>query len=118
MYYIIRQDKTRCNFGQSVQQTEKAGTILASRNLKTKQLIRGLDMTNSGAIPNLKTVSQFCEAYPAFTIGSVRNFLFYGKQNGLEDMGAVKRLGAKILIDCDRFFEWLDTNPSITGRGV
>ena len=68
--------------------------------------------------PNLKTVSQFCEAFPAFSKGSVRNFLFYEKKNGLATAGAIKRLGAKILIDCDKFFEWLDKNPSITGKGV
>ena len=66
--------------------------------------------------PNLKTVSQFCEANPAFTKGSIRNILFYDELNGLRESGAVKRLGAKILIDCDKFFAWLDTNPSITGR--
>ena len=67
--------------------------------------------------PNLKSVAQFCEAYPAFTIGSMRNMLFYEDLNGLKTCGATKRLGRKILIDCDKFFEWLDTNPSITGKG-
>ncbi len=69
--------------------------------------------------PNLKTVAQFCEAFPAFTTGGLRYMLFYEDLNGLKECGATKRLGRKILIDCDKFFEWLDTNPSITGtKGV
>lgn len=67
-------------------------------------------------IKNLMTVSQFCKANPAFSMGSIRNILFYENINGLKACGATKRLGRKILIDCDKFFEWLDTNPSITGK--
>lgn len=67
-------------------------------------------------IPNLMSVSQFCEAHPVFTIGSIRNILFYEDMNGLKACGATKRLGKKILIDCDKFFTWLDKNPSITGK--
>ncbi len=66
--------------------------------------------------PNLMTVSQFCKANPAFSMGSIRNILFYENANGLKACGATKRLGRKILIDCDKFFAWLDTNPSITGK--
>ena len=66
--------------------------------------------------PNLMTVSQFCKEYPAFSMGSIRNILFYENANGLKASGATKRLGRKILIDCDKFFAWLDTNPSITGK--
>lgn len=65
--------------------------------------------------PDLKTVKQFCQDYPAFTMGSLRNILFYEDFNGLKACGATKRIGRKILIDCNKFFEWLDTNPSITG---
>jgi len=72
-------------------------------------------MSNSNN-PNLKSVSQFSKEFPAFSTGSLRNILFYEEQNGLATAGAVKRLGKKILIDCDKFFQWLDTNPSITGR--
>jgi len=68
--------------------------------------------------PNLKTVSQFCEAFPAFSVGSIRSILFYSMQNGLKASGAEIRLGSKILIDCDKFFQWLETNPSITGKGA
>jgi len=67
--------------------------------------------------PDLKTVSQFCEANPAFSSGSMRNMLFYRDMNGLIECGAVVCLGKRILIDCDKFFAWLRGNPSITGRG-
>lgn len=68
--------------------------------------------------PNLMSVSQFVDAHPAFTTGSIRNIIFYEDMNGLKACGATKRLGKKILIDTDKFFAWLDTNPSITGKGV
>ena len=84
-----------------------------SENTSQPNKYKELSMTDK---KNLKTVNQFCEEYPAFTIGSLRNILFYEELNGLKDCGVVKHLGRKILIDCDKFFAWLDTNPSITGR--
>ena len=64
---------------------------------------------------NVMTTKQFVEANPAFTMGSLRNILWYSDANGLKEIGAIKRLGRKILIDTELFFCWLDSNPSITG---
>jgi predicted DCC family thiol-disulfide oxidoreductase YuxK len=57
---------------------------------------------------NLLTVYQFCAAYPAFKIGGMRAWIFKEHQNGLAKSGAVLRIGRKILIDPEKFFEWVE----------
>lgn len=66
-------------------------------------------------IPNYKTIRQFSETYPAFTQGSLRDLVFHADYNGLTTIGAIRRVGAKILIDVDKFFEWVNTNPKTKG---
>lgn len=64
-------------------------------------------------IPNLVTVKQFCERYPAFNYGGIRFQIFNEKSNGLYEAGAIVRVGKKVLIDVQRFFEWVETqNPN------
>lgn len=58
---------------------------------------------------------QFVTNNPAFTLGGMRNYIFYEGVNGLKSSGAIKRIGRKILIDPDRFFEWVSTNPAAVG---
>ncbi len=60
-------------------------------------------------LPNLKTVKQFIAENPAFTLGGVRNYIFFEEQNGLRASGAIKRIGRKILIDVDAFYKWVET---------
>jgi len=65
----------------------------------------------------LHTVSQFPNAHPAFTPAALRNLIFKAEQrhsskgaipgNGLIEAGAIVRIGRKVLIDEDRFFEWV-----------
>ena len=57
---------------------------------------------------NLFTVSQFVERNPAFTPGGMRWIIFNEKKNGLAKSRAIVRMGRKVLIDEDRFFEWLE----------
>ncbi len=64
----------------------------------------------------LLTVRQFSDKHPAFPQGSLRNFIFLAesrstskekiKGNGLDI--ALVRIGRKLLIDEDRFFQWID----------
>ena len=61
---------------------------------------------NAGSQRRLRTVNQFCEANPAFTPGGIRWLLFNRDINGLEQ--AVVKIGRRVLIDEDKFFEWLD----------
>lgn len=65
--------------------------------------------------PNYKTVRQFSEAYPAFSQGSLRDLIFFADINGLSDFNVIRRVGAKILINEDNFFKWVDTNPRTKG---
>lgn len=64
------------------------------------------------------TVSQFAERHPAFSQAALRNLIFKAEEregangtipgNGLVEVGAVVRVGRKVLIDEGRFFEWVD----------
>ena len=59
------------------------------------------------AIPSLSTVKQFPKKHPAFTEGGMRHIIFHANDNGLEESGALVRLGRKVLIDEELFFSWL-----------
>ena len=65
--------------------------------------------------PNYLTVPQFASKHVAFPQGSLRDLVFHAEYNGLNAMGVIHRVGAKILIDEQRFFDWVATNPSSTG---
>lgn len=59
-------------------------------------------------MPNLATVNQFTEKNPAFTQGGMRSLIFNEDKNGLSKSGAIVRIGRKVLIDCDKFFAWIE----------
>lgn len=61
------------------------------------------------------TLKQFVENNPAFTIGGMRNYIFYEEFNGLKASGAIQRIGRKILINIEKFFKWVSTNPEAMG---
>lgn len=62
-------------------------------------------------------VSQFSKKHPAFTQPALRNLIFRANPrdssrgeipgNGLIECGAIVRIGRKVLIDEDRFFDWV-----------
>jgi len=56
----------------------------------------------------LGSVKQLVEAYPGFTTGGVRSWLFYDT-DGFRTHCAIK-IGAKILIDFAAVDEWLDSH--------
>ncbi len=60
-------------------------------------------------IPSLLTFRQFCEKHRAFPVGGLRHRINLDGQSMIE-AGAVLRLGAKILIDEVKFFQWLRDN--------
>lgn len=62
---------------------------------------------------NLSTVHQFSQKHPAFTEGGLRWMIFNSKVNGLDQAGAILRIGRKVLIDDDRFFACLDKQSGI-----
>ena len=55
---------------------------------------------------NLLTVKQFAEKHPAFSESSLRYHIFNEKTNGLTP--ALIRVGRKVLIKEDAFFDWID----------
>lgn len=57
--------------------------------------------------PKLQTVKQFVEDNPAFSVGGVRFQIFNEQSNGLKESGAIIRLGRKILIDVEKYFQWV-----------
>lgn len=65
-------------------------------------------MTDSKKYPNLMTVRQISEEYPAFSAGALRSYVFNSDFNGLKDIGAIKRIGKRVLIDIHLFFEWIE----------
>ncbi len=65
-------------------------------------------MTENNNLPNLMTVNQFIETFPAFTMGGMRSYIFKEQFNGLRELKAIKRIGKKIFIDVEAFFRWVD----------
>ena len=59
------------------------------------------------SIPTLFTVKQLCEKHPALAVGGVRFQIFNEHINGLAESGAIIRLGRKVLIDEDKYFDWV-----------
>lgn len=62
--------------------------------------------------PTILTVKQFVEKHPAFPLGGMRYRIFNSAQNGLDESGAIIRDGRRVLIDEERFFEWLRSGNS------
>ena len=52
------------------------------------------------------TVKQMAEKYPAFSEASLRYHIFHEETNGLNE--ALIRVGRKILIKEDAFFDWIE----------
>ena len=56
---------------------------------------------------NLFTIKQFVKCHPAFTAGGLRFQIFNEAANGLKASEYIIRIGRKILIDADKYFEWV-----------
>lgn len=54
----------------------------------------------------LQTVKQIAESNPAFSEAGLRWIIFHAHANGMET--ALVRVGRRVLIDTDRFGEWLE----------
>lgn len=54
------------------------------------------------------TVNQMAEKCPAFSSNSLRYHIFNETKNGLDK--AIKRIGRKVLINEDLFFEWIESH--------
>jgi len=59
------------------------------------------------ALPTLSTVKQFNQRHPAFPVGGLRHRIFHAETNGMLKAGVIVRNGRRVLIDEERFFDWL-----------
>ena len=67
--------------------------------------------------PNLRTIKQFARQHPAFSESGLRNLVFMAEKrhtnkgttlgNGLG--AALVRIGRRVLIDEQKFFEWVES---------
>ncbi len=64
------------------------------------------------ATPILLTVKQFSEKHPAFPVGGLRFRIFHAKTNGLQNSGVIVRNGRRVLLNEERFFDWLESENS------
>ena len=68
-------------------------------------------------LDNLRTVRQLAQRSPeAFSEGAIRWYVFNAKANGRDELGAVVRLGRKVLIDEQKFVQWITTAGSKASR--
>ena len=78
--------------------------------------------------PSLLTVKAFCERHSAFSEGSLRALIFKSQDshaangqiiagNGLQQAGAIVRVGRRVLIDELAFFRWIDSQSRSTSVG-
>ena len=59
------------------------------------------------------TVKQFSDKHPAFSVGSLRALIFNASTNGLNEAGAIVRVGRKILLNEARFFFWVEAQRGL-----
>ena len=60
--------------------------------------------------PDYKSVKRMAEKFPdACCENGLRWQIFKEETNGLKRSGAVVRVGRKVLINVDRYFQWIDS---------
>ena len=71
---------------------------------------------NTQQISCLLTLPQFVEKHKAFRLGGMRALIFNEETNGLSVSGAIVRIGRKILIHEQHFFNWIDSQNQTKKR--
>ena len=61
---------------------------------------------------NLRTIAQVAEQCPAFSEAALRKMILRAQFNGLEP--AIVRLGRRVLIDSERFNQWLNQHRELS----
>ncbi len=79
----------------------KGSRVVSGRRKSTRS------STPATVIRRLRTVSQMHQEHDEFSEGSLRWMIFKARENGLEQLGAIVRIGRRVYIDPDRFFEWV-----------
>lgn len=57
------------------------------------------------------SVKQFCAKHKSIPEGGLRYYIRNKHENGLEEAGVLHYIGRKLLINEEKFFEWLKDNP-------
>lgn len=65
--------------------------------------------------PRLLTVRQFAESHEWPSQAALRNLIFHRKTNGFHSV--VLRVGRRILLDEQKFFEWVRSSQSTPVKG-
>ncbi|MBP3397502.1 MAG: hypothetical protein R8M71_00710 [Alphaproteobacteria bacterium] len=65
------------------------------------------------ACVSLKTVKQFVAENPAFTYGGMRKLINLETINGMKSSGSVVRIGRKVFIDTNKFYNWIQTQNGL-----
>jgi len=66
-------------------------------------MVRKVSSVAKKTIPNILTVKQFCAQHPWPTESAMRSYIYRADELGLSD--AFIRVGRRVLIDVDIFFE-------------
>jgi len=65
----------------------------------------------SDPTPDLRTIRDFA-ATSGFSFNQMRYLIYNSELNGLEDSGALVRIGKRIWINVARFYEWALSSPT------
>ena len=68
--------------------------------------------------PTLLTVAQFSAKHSFATTGGLRFQIFNAKENGLEESGAIVRIGRRVLINEEKYFAWIEGQQTTEGKVV
>ena len=63
--------------------------------------------TDDSAPRDLHKIRQFAEKYDAWSEASLRDHVFHGKENGMEEQGVIWRIGRRIYLSESAFFRWV-----------
>lgn len=64
-------------------------------------------MSENNKLPTLLTVNGFVEKHDFIKIGGLRHLIHCKEKNGLHEAGAILKIGKKVLIDEEKFFNWI-----------
>jgi hypothetical protein len=64
-------------------------------------------------IRNLMKISKFSSKYESFSESALRHYIFNADRNGFSK--AIKRIGRKVLIDEEEFFNWIEQQQNKGG---
>ncbi|MCV6599597.1 MAG: DNA-binding protein [Alphaproteobacteria bacterium] len=59
--------------------------------------------------PVLMTIKDFSKKHTFISESALRNKVFYAEENGMQKMGVIKKLGKRVYIEENCFFQWLDS---------